>query len=77
MRKTILTLLGLALLVTATVQFAAAAQNQPGSHGAPRAGDDRAVPRLQCRLAPAGAARLVAVFGRLLGACGTLTTGLR
>ena len=37
MRKTILTLLGLALLVTATVQFAAAARNHRGHtvHRAP------------------------------------------
>ena len=77
MRKTILTLLGLALLVTATVQFAAAAQSHQGHtvHRAPvTTGQFR---RRLCRLAPAGAARLVALFGRLLGACRALTTGLR
>jgi hypothetical protein len=58
MRKTILTLLGLALLVTATVQFAAAAQNQAPCTAPVTTGlRDSMPPR------PSSAAQLVAYSG--------------
>ena len=70
MRKTILTLLGSALLATATVQIADAAQQGRKVHRAPAATSEQ--PGTERRLAPAtGAVRLlVALFGRILGTCG-------
>lgn len=74
MRKTILTLLGSAVLAASVSQIASAAEHK--SHKADRAGDgERTVPQLQRGVAFAGGAvRLVAVSRRwrIFGARGPL-----
>ena len=70
MHKTILTILGTALIAGATVQFAAAAERHQADDGGSRVGSgERPIPQFECRMAdPAGATLLVALLRRLLGA---------
>ncbi len=80
MRKTILTVVGSALIVAASMQFADAAQRHHGKANqavtSAAAGPQRQ--RLCGVAGPDPTVRLVALFGRLFGTCRTLncSTGM-